>query len=95
VDGAATHQLEGTYVALKTSRKSASVVPVTPATSTGIVPRLFTVKQASQYSGATVWAIRQLYWAKDIAGFIAGRRLLLSRESLDKWIDARLGERAA
>jgi hypothetical protein len=45
------------------------------------------VKQAAAYTGATVWAIRQLYWAKDILGFIAGRRLLISRESLDLWTE--------
>ncbi len=59
-----------------------------------ITPRLLSVKQASAYSGATVWAIRQLYWAKDISGFIAGRRLLIERISLDQWIDRRLAERA-
>lgn len=57
------------------------------------IPRLLTVKQASAYSGATVWAIRQLYWAKEIAGTIIGRRLLISRESLDALIDRRLAER--
>jgi len=83
----------------KQTRKSALVVPVsTPAPGTpsvSLIPRLLTVKQASAYSGATVWAIRQLYWAKDVLGFIAGRRLLISRESLDAWIDRRLAERAS
>lgn len=60
-----------------------------------IIPRLLTVKQASAYSGATIWHIRQLYWAKEVAGFIAGRRLLISQESLDKWIDCKLAERAS
>lgn len=65
-----------------------------PQTSASpVAPRLLSVKQASAYSGATIWAIRQLYWAKDIAGFIIGRRLLISRESLDAFIDRRLAER--
>lgn len=85
-------KVEGTHVALKTSRKSAIVVP---AANPDIVPRLLNVKQAAAYTGATVWAIRQLYWAKEIAGFVAGRRLLLDRTSLDRWIDRRLQERAA
>ena len=63
--------------------------------SSGITPRLLTVRQASQYSGATVWAIRQLYWAKEVAGTIIGRRLLIERESLDAFIDRRLAERVA
>ena len=66
-----------------------------PAASPDIIPRLLTVRQASQYTGATVWAVRQLYWAKEVAGFKAGRRLLISRESLDAWIDRRLAERVA
>jgi excisionase family DNA binding protein len=57
-------------------------------------PRLLTVKQASAYTGATVWAIRELYWAKEVLGTIVGRRLLISRESLDAFIDRRLAERA-
>jgi excisionase family DNA binding protein len=69
-----------------------SVVPA--SNPSGIVPRLLSVKQASQYSGATVWAIRQLYWSKEILGAIVGRRLLISRESLDAFIDRRLAERA-
>jgi excisionase family DNA binding protein len=63
------------------------------APATGVSPRLLTVKEASAYSGATVWAIRKLYWAKDIAGTIIGRRLLISRASLDALIDKRLSER--
>ena len=59
-----------------------------------MTPRLLTVRQASQYTGATVWAVRQLYWAKEVAGFKAGRRLLISRDSLDAWIDRKLAERA-
>jgi hypothetical protein len=66
-----------------------SVVP----SSFNIAPRLLSVKQASLYTGATVWAIRQLYWGKEVAGTIVGRRLLIERESLDSWIDRRLAER--
>ena len=68
--------------------------PSSTATTSAIgVPRLLTVKQASAYSGATVWHIRSMFWAKELAGFIAGRRLLISRESLDNWINRRLAER--
>ncbi len=77
-----------------------AVVPFSTSTSdtspaASLVPRLLSVKQAAAYTGATVWAIRQLYWAKEIAGFIAGRRVLLDRTSLDRWIDRRLQERAS
>lgn len=79
-------------MALKTYRKS-PVVPVSP--STDITPRLLTVKQAAHYVGCTVWHVRELYWSKAVLGFVAGRRLLLDRTSLDQWIDRRLQERAA
>jgi excisionase family DNA binding protein len=60
-----------------------------------IVPRLLTVKQASAYVGCTVWAIRELYWSKEVAGIIIGRRVLLDRKSLDTFIDRKLAERAS
>ncbi len=69
--------------------------PIQPVIPNEATPRLLTVRQASAYSGATVWAIRQLYWAKDIAGTIIGRRLLIERESLDAFIDRKLAERAS
>jgi excisionase family DNA binding protein len=72
-------------VALKTYRKS-PVVPVSP--STDITPRLLTVKQAAHYVGCTVWHVRELYWSKAVLGFVAGRRLLLDRTSLDQWMTA-------
>jgi excisionase family DNA binding protein len=78
------------------SRKRSSVPAViqTP-TPTSLVPRLLSVKQAAAYTGATIWHIRELYWAKELSGFVAGRRLLLDRTSLDQWIDSRLQERAS
>ncbi len=51
-----------------------------------------TVRQVAAYANATVWA-RRLYWERDIAGIIVGRRLLIERKSLDAWIDAKLAER--
>ena len=64
-----------------------------PASNSDIIPRLLNVKQAAAYVGCTVWCVRELYWKREVAGFKAGRRLLLSRESLDAWIDRRLAER--
>jgi hypothetical protein len=58
-----------------------------------ITPRLLTVKQASAYCGATVWALRRLYWAKELPGIIVDRRLLVERVALDAGIDAKLAER--
>ena len=80
-----------------TQSRKRSLIPavIQTPTSADITPRLLSVKQAAAYVGCTVWHIRELYWAKSVAGFIAGRRLLISRESLDAFIDRRLGERAS
>ncbi len=78
-----------------TQSRKRSLIPAVIQTSADITPRLLSVKQAAAYVGCTVWHIRELYWAKSVAGFIAGRRLLISRESLDAFIDRRLQERAS
>ena len=65
-----------------------------PVANLNITPRLLSVKQASAFTGMTVWHLRSLYWAKSVAGFIAGRRLLIERESLDAYIDEQLRSRA-
>jgi hypothetical protein len=66
-----------------------------PVTLPTLTPRLLTVKQASAYAGCTIWHIRELFWAHSVAGFIAGRRLLIERQSLDAYITRRLSERGA
>jgi hypothetical protein len=85
---------------LQSRKRNAPAVAPTPTSTptpsaASLVPRLLSVKQAAAYTGATIWHVRELFWAKDISGFIAGRRLLLDRTSHDQWIDRRLAERAA
>lgn len=58
-------------------------------------PRLLDVKKAAGYLGTTVWQIRKLVWAKEIAHIRLGQRLLFDIHDLDKFITAqKIGARA-
>jgi excisionase family DNA binding protein len=59
-----------------------------------ITPRLLTIKQAAIYLSATVWSVRQLLWARTVPHVIIGRRHLIDRGDLDRYVDAQLSERA-
>lgn len=59
-----------------------------------ITPRLLTIKQAAAYASATVWAIRELLWNDTIPHVVIGRRHLVDRGDLDRFIDAQLSNSA-
>ena len=48
--------------------------------------RLFTVKEAGEYLGLSVWGIRERIWAGSLPAIRDGRRVLLDIFDLDKWI---------
>jgi excisionase family DNA binding protein len=52
-------------------------------------------QQAAVYCACSVWAIRQVIWSKELPACMIGRRLLIDRGDLDRFIDARLRERAS
>ena len=56
---------------------------------------MLTVKQAAAYAGCTVWAIRTAIWEKNLRACTIGCRLLVPREQLDAFIDAKIREQAA
>jgi excisionase family DNA binding protein len=58
---------------------------------TPIQPRLLAVKAAAAYMGATVWAIRQLAWNRELPFCKIGGRLLFDRADLDHYIDMQKG----
>ena len=60
-----------------------------------ISPRLITIKQAAAYCSCAVWAIRQFIWSKELPAFKIGKRYVIDRGDLDRFIDARLRERAS
>jgi excisionase family DNA binding protein len=49
--------------------------------------RLFTVKQAAQYLGRSVWAMRDLIWSGKIKVVRDGKRIFLDRVDLDSYIE--------
>jgi excisionase family DNA binding protein len=53
------------------------------------LPRLLPVKQAAEYLGCTVWAVRSLIWNREIPFLRLGKRLLLDKADLDRLIEAR------
>jgi len=65
------------------------------STQLPITPRLLTIKQTAAYCACAVWAIRQAIWSKELPACTIGRRLLIDRDDLDSFIDARLRERTS
>lgn len=60
-----------------------------------IAPRLVTIKQAAAYCSCSVWAIRDVIWSRELPACKIGKRYLIDRGDLDRFIDARLRERAS
>jgi excisionase family DNA binding protein len=52
------------------------------------VKRLFSVPEAAQYLGRTVWGIREMIYAGKIPCIKDGRRKLLDINDMDAWIEA-------
>src|SRR4051812_40160171 len=55
-----------------------------------ITPRLLTIKQAATYLSATIWSVRELLWSDRIPHVVIGRRHLIDRGDLDRYIDRQL-----
>jgi excisionase family DNA binding protein len=53
------------------------------------LPRLLTLKQASQYLGLTVWAIRERVWNGQlpVLQFPGGKKQYLDRNDLESFIE--------
>ena len=66
-----------------------------PQQSSPIVPRLLTIKEAARYTSAAIWALRSAIWSKELPACQIGRRLLIDRDDLDRFIDRRLAERVS
>ena len=52
-----------------------------------IKKRLYSIEEAAIYLGRTVWAVREMIWAKKIRCVKDGRRILLDINDMDKWIE--------
>jgi excisionase family DNA binding protein len=49
--------------------------------------RLFTVKEAAQYLGRSVWSMRELVWSGKIKVVKDGKRIFLDRVDLDQYVE--------
>ncbi len=53
----------------------------------GLPRRLYSIKEASQYLGRSVWALREMLWAGKLPYVRDGRRILLDIRDMDAWIE--------
>lgn len=51
------------------------------------VKRVFSITEAAVYLGRTVWAVREMIWARKIPCVRDGRRILLDVGDLDAWVE--------
>jgi excisionase family DNA binding protein len=49
--------------------------------------RLYSIPEAGQYLGRTVWAVREMVYAGKIPYIRDGRRMLLDINDMDAWIE--------
>jgi excisionase family DNA binding protein len=51
--------------------------------------RLFTLKEASEYLGRSVWGVRDLIWSQTIPVIkqVGGRKMYLDRNDMDAFIE--------
>jgi len=49
--------------------------------------RLYSIKEAAGYLGRSVWAVREMIWARKIPCVRDGRRRLLAILDGDRWIE--------
>ncbi len=50
--------------------------------------RLYSIKDAADYLGRTVWAVREMLWAGKLPYIRDGKRILLDIRDMDAWIEA-------
>jgi excisionase family DNA binding protein len=49
--------------------------------------RLYSIKEASEYLGRSVWAVREMIWAGKLPRIKDGRRILLDIKDMNNWIE--------
>lgn len=51
-------------------------------------PRMLTIPQAAAYIGGSVKFVRSLIWSRQLRYVKAGKRFVIDRAELDRWLDA-------
>ncbi len=65
---------------------------MTPVTSPEPAQRLLTLREAARYLGLSTWTIRELIWRGEILRVRISRKILIDRDDLDRYIEARKEE---
>jgi len=63
-------------------KKSTAVSPIVPNPN----QLSFSLKEAAVISGAALWAIRSAVWARKLPAHLIGKRQIVLRGDLEKWI---------
>jgi excisionase family DNA binding protein len=87
-----TNRIHWRAYAMPSARPSVERPTQQQAKQPQIVPRLLTIPQAAVYLAATVWAVRALLWSRKIPHVVIGKRHLIDRGDLDRFIDRKLNE---
>lgn len=61
-------------------------------TANALTPRGLSVLEASNYAGTTVWFIRSAIWSKRLPALRLGRKNVILRDDLDRFLDAERGK---
>lgn len=62
------------------------------ALSTFVVPRLLRIQDAARYLSATTWQIETLLREKTVPSFVLGKRRVVDRLELDRYVARRNAE---
>ena len=69
------------------SAKKISTVCETKSATESQSPRGLRVREAAAYLGVTVFFIRDAVWKNELPAMKLGRRLIIAREDLDRFLD--------
>jgi excisionase family DNA binding protein len=76
--------------------KQASVTLAVPVGSAAlpalVIPRLLRIQDAAKYLSATTWQIETLVREKTIPSFVLGKRRVIDRLELDRYVERRNAE---
>lgn len=76
--------------------KKASVTPILQEGSASrpvfVIPRLLRIQDAAKYLSATTWQIETLLREKKIPSFVLGKRRVVDRLELDRYVECRNAE---
>lgn len=79
--------------------KHTSVTPTLPEGSAPlpafVVPRLLRIQDAARYLSATTWQVETLLREKTIPSFVLGKRRVIDRLELDRYVERRNAEAKA